>query len=193
MPRAEPPRCYRCWYPGRSDSCLVCYQHPPAYEGLRAAFSYTGAARKAVHSLKFDGLAAIAPVMAKEMALTFEAWDPPVDMIVPVPLDGMRRRTRGYNQAELLSRELSRLTGIPSDAGLVRRVRRTPSQVRQANAMARRRNVAGAFGAGRRAIGGGVLLVDDVCTTGATVDACSRALMENGADAVYCLVFARDD
>jgi len=191
-PRADGLRCYRCWQPGRADYCLSCYAHPPSFRGLRSAFVYSGASRAAVHALKFDGVSALVPAMAAPMVEILEHWSPQVDVIVPVPLGGMRKRVRGYNQAELLAREISRGTGLAVDTGLLRRARSTPPQARQADARARRRNIAGAFEADRRATHRNVLLVDDVVTTGATMDACSRTLLDAGAKAVFCLTFTRE-
>jgi len=116
------------------------------------------------------------------------------DLVVAVPLYARRQRLRGYNQSALLARELSRLCGLPlAERGLARR-RNTPPQARSADAEARKRNVADAFIAdGRWVEGRRVLLIDDVMTTGATVDACARALHEAGAASVWALSFARED
>jgi len=113
---------------------------------------------------------------------------------MPVPLSGLRRRTRGYNQAEALARALGRELGLPAWPGALERRRHTPPQARSADMEERRRNVAGAFVcrepgvAGRR-----VLLVDDVTTTGATLAACALALKEAGARSAWGLAFARED
>ncbi|GAG49023.1 unnamed protein product, partial [marine sediment metagenome] len=117
-----------------------------------------------------------------------------VDLVVAVPLYARRQRLRGYNQSALLARELSRLCGLPlAERGLARR-RNTPPQARSADAEARKRNVADAFIAdGRWVEGRRVLLIDDVMTTGATVDACARALHKAGAGSVWALSFARED
>jgi ComF family protein len=160
---------------------------------LRATFAYQEAARAAVLALKYNGVLAMAPTMATAMAETLTVWSPPIDAIVPVPLAGMRQRLRGYNQASLLARELGVLTGVSVDSKLLKRDRNTPSQTQQRDAAARRRNVDGAFSLARRTVPERVLLVDDVTTTGATLDACARLLREGGADGVYCLAFSRED
>jgi predicted amidophosphoribosyltransferase len=105
----------------------------------------------------------------------------------------LRKRTRGYNQSELLARELAEASGLTVEPAALRRARQTPPQVQQPDEDARRRNVRGAFAPGRRPVGGAVLLVDDVATTGATLDACARVLLNAGAQRVYCLTFARED
>jgi ComF family protein len=116
------------------------------------------------------------------------------DLLVAVPLHGRRQRLRGYNQSALLARELSRLCGLPlAERGLARR-RNTPPQARSADAGARKHSVAGAFVADRRWVEGRrVLLVDDVMTTGATLDASAQALRQAGAASVWALTFARED
>jgi len=131
--------------------------------------------------------------MALPMAETFKIWSPPVEAIVPVPLSGMRQRTRGYNQATLLAKEVARLTGLPVSDQLLKRHRHTSPQTREADASARRRNVQAAFSLPREDVPERVLLVDDVTTTGATLDTCARVLMEGGVAAVYGLTFARED
>jgi ComF family protein len=127
------------------------------------------------------------------MAKALAEWAPPVDVVVPVPLGWLRRRTRGYNQSALLAREVCRSSGLPLEARALRRARQTPPQAQQADEDARHRNIQGAFALGSRPVGGSVLLIDDVATTGATLDACARVLLAGGAKAVFALTFARED
>ena len=191
--RAEAPRCDRCWSPAEGARCEGCRHRPPAFKASRSAFVYDGSARDAVLALKFEGLAAIAKTMAVPMADRLVGWDPPVSAIVPVPLAPSRKRSRGYNQSELLAREIARLCGLPVVTDSLVRSRATPPQVRQFDWEARRDNVAGAFAAGAGVVDGGVLLVDDVITTGATLDACARVLLSAGSGPVFALTFARED
>ena len=122
----------------------------------------------------------------------------PGDLLVPVPLHSSRRRQRGYNQSELLAREVSKTTGLQVDSGLLARVRNTPSQVGAAGREERRRNVDGSFEAktGPRARnqvrGAAIIVVDDVATTGSTISACASALKSAGAASVWGLVLARE-
>lgn len=202
MPRAQPPRCPVCWMPvlspaegpGAGDVCARCRGRPFAFEAARCPFVYDGAAREAVHALKYHGVSAVAEVMARAMAECLQAWGPPVAALVPVPLTGGRRRSRGYNQSELLARELSRLGGLPLATGLLIRRRGAAPQARAVDEAARRANVAGAFAVRHRGpLAGPLLLVDDVMTSGATLDACARTLREAEYGPVYALTFARED
>ena len=193
---AEPPRCPRCWRPDRARGpvCARCRAAPPAFDALRASFVYTSTARDLVHALKFRGVTAVAGAMATLMASTVREYELEVDAVVAVPLAGLRRRTRGYNQAQALARPLARELGLPVlDRALVRR-RPTRAQARSADIEERRRNVAGAFAAREGEVTGRrLLLVDDVTTTGATLDACAGALQEGESESVFGLAFATED
>jgi ComF family protein len=192
---ASPPRCTRCWSPGDDlPFCASCERDPPAYHRLRAAFVYRGVARELVHALKFRGMSTLGAPMGRLLAEALDGYGIEPALIVPVPLAGMRRRTRGYNQAETLARALGSLMGAPVEARALKRTRNTSPQARSADALTRRRNVASAFEARPQHVAGrSVLLVDDVTTTGATLDACARALLEAGAARVWAAAFARED
>jgi ComF family protein len=195
LPRARPPRCPVCWQPQRQgDPCGRCREGRPAFQGARSPYLYQGVAREAVQALKYNYLSALAQPMAEPMARYVEEEAIEADVLVPVPLYARRQRLRGYNQSALLARELSRLCSLPlAERGLGRR-RNTPPQARSADAEARKRNVADAFVADRRWVEGKrILLIDDVMTTGATLDACARALRQAGAASVWALTFARED
>ena len=204
MMLANGERCPVCWSGFTGESCLRCPYVRPAFEAARSVFVYDselvpvyehdGAVRAAVHALKYRGLSSLAPAMAAPMAKFLTEWAPTVDVIVPVPLFGMRRRIRGYNQSELLAGEISRRTGLPVDGRALVRARSTPPQVRQIGYDGRLANMADAFAAGRRSVAGSnVLLVDDVMTTGATLGACARVLLDAGAGQVFALTYARED
>jgi len=170
-----------------------CRQRSPHFEAARCPFTFEGVTREAVNTLKYRGLSALVAGMAVPMAECLHQWAPPVKAIVPVPMVGQRRRLRGYNQSELLARELSRLTGLPlASRALVRRRSGLP-QARSSSQEARRRNVAEVFALGAAPVAGNLLLVDDVLTSGATLDACARVLRAGGAGPVYALTFARED
>jgi len=187
------PRCRRCWRPLQEPgTCTICRANPPPFDGLRAAFVYDARARVLVHALKYRGMTALAPPMASLMARALRG-SVEAEAIVPVPLAGRRRRTRGYNQAEVLARALGEELGLPVAPRALRRTRETAPQARAADSNARRRNVEGAFEAAADAAGRRLMLVDDVTTTGATLSACARALREAGAASVWAVAFARED
>ena len=196
LPRADPPRCPRCWSPKRSRwGCRRCEEQPLALEGLRSPYVFRQGARELVHALKYSHYFALASPMGELMAEYLQGANLPAEVLVPVPLHSRRQRVRGYNQSSRLAREVSMAVDLPLAAEALVRRRDTPPQARAAEAGARRGNVAGAFDCPPGAVAGRrVVLVDDVTTTGATLDACARALLtEGGASSVWALTFARED
>ncbi len=193
---AQQPRCDCCWQPQReSGRCEPCASLPSALDGVRAAFIYEGTARSLVHALKYRSITAAATRMAGHLVEAAKQHNVDANIVVPVPLSGVRRRLRGYNQADLLGRPLAFELGIPFEPRALRRRRHSAPQARTADAEARRSNVAEAFecSTSRRVAGQRVLLVDDVTTTGATLAECAAALKGAGARAVWGLAFARED
>jgi len=114
------------------------------------------------------------------------------EVLVPVPLYPKRLRERGYNQASLLAKELGRLVGLPTVEDTLIRVKDAVPQARTRSAIERRQNVQDAFACNQRLEGRQILLIDDVCTTGATLDACASALKAAGAGSVWGLTVARE-
>lgn len=167
---------------------------PPAFDRARAAVLFTEVARDLVHNLKYADRLDLAAPMARLMAQAGRELIAEADLIVPVPLQPLRLWKRRFNQAALLARHLSSGGGPALRTDLLRRLRATPSQTHLGRAE-RRANVAQAFAVRRDAAssleGRRVLLVDDVYTTGATLDACARALRRAGASGVDTLTFAR--
>ncbi|HUF54874.1 MAG TPA: ComF family protein [Dehalococcoidia bacterium] len=190
MQPANGERCGVCWQPSLSF-CEACSEGAPTFEAARSAYAFEGPARDLVHALKYRGVAAVAPIMADAMTGRLADWEIDVDGIVAVPMAGTRQRRRGYNQAEMLAREISRATAIPLVEGIIRR-RAGESQVDQPGKQARWRNAARAYEARRKRSPRSVLLVDDAMTTGATLDACARVLRAVGAQRIYGLTFARE-
>lgn len=171
--------------------CLSCDRQTAPLAELRVVCTFSGAARDAVHALKYDGMFSVAMPVAALMARHFPAWSAPCDLIIPVPLHPERVRERGYNQSALLARHLCEHVHIPYDEEALWRTRHTRPQVGLDRAQ-RRQNVQGAFAAERLLIAGKqVLLIDDVCTSGATLEAAAAALLEAGASAVRGFCFAR--
>ncbi len=148
-------------------------------------------ARQLVHQLKYEGMTALAEPMGMRLA---EATGADGDLVVPVPLHRGRLRSRGYNQSALLGKTLARTVGLPFDDSAARRVRATKPLAKSMNRAERRAIVTGAFaGVPARVKDRRILLVDDVVTTGATLDSCARALLDAGAANVRCVTFARAD
>lgn len=148
---------------------------------------FDGTAREAIHALKFEGQHAIAGLLSRLLALRAL---PEVTLVIPVPLHSARRRERGYDQCVLLARRTAKILGLPCEARALTRVRRTKQQALLPDPEERLRNVDGAFKVRADVEGATVLLIDDVSTTGATLQAAARPLVERGAGAVHGLVFA---
>ncbi|MFG1377604.1 ComF family protein [Xanthobacter autotrophicus] len=180
--------------PGGARISAQALDDPPAFDRARAAVTFNDVARDLVHKLKYADRLDVAAPLARLMAQAGADVIASADLIVPVPLHPFRLWRRRFNQAALLGRHLAATTSIPQRTDVLARRRSTPSQTALGRAE-RRANVAGAFVAcgiaashldGRR-----VLLVDDVFTTGATLDACARVLRRAGASGVDALTFAR--
>jgi ComF family protein len=171
--------------------CSTCREHPPAFDRLLGLWSYEPPLDTVILALKFRRLEYLAEHLAE--ALGRELGDDlrACDLAVPVPLHWRRRLARGYNQAERIARHLAGLARLPLVPALARR-RATPAQSRLGRP-ARLANLRGAFRVRRPAAvhGRHVLLVDDVATTGATLDAAAATLKLAGATAVTALVAAR--
>ena len=198
LTRLNWPYCRLCAHPGQSSPCASCRDSPLDVDAIRAPFLFGGAIQEAVHAFKYRNLRAAAPKLGELMGRFLTSGRIPGDLLVPVPLHSSRRRQRGYNQSELLAREISKTTGLPVDNGLLARVHNTPPQVGAAGREERRRNVDGSFEVknGPRAKpdlrGAAIIVVDDVATTGSTISACASALKLAGAASVWGLVLARE-
>ncbi len=172
--------------------CGDCVLHPPAFERARSYGAYRGALRELVHLFKYRGMRPLSrPLGAWLAEVTRVEGLAECEAVVPLPLDPERRRARGYNQSELLAREVARRLGLPLVPQACRRVRPTAPQAGLTRAQ-RRANVQGAFAADPRLVRNRtVLLVDDVMTTGATLNACARTLRQAGAARVLAVTVAR--
>ncbi|GAC1323617.1 MAG: ComF family protein [Chloroflexota bacterium] len=152
------------------------------------AAEFEGAAREAVHALKYEGRHAISGVLGSVMALAVHGAS--IDRVVAVPLHARRRRERGYDQAQMLAHHVARRLERPHDTHVLKRVRYTTQQA-TLGVDERHRNMAEAFDTRDNVAGETILLVDDVLTTGATLNAAAMALTRAGADRIVALVFAR--
>ncbi|MGZ3173322.1 MAG: ComF family protein [Croceibacterium sp.] len=180
--------------PGPELLSMEAIANPPAYARARAAVRYDDVARTLVHALKYQDRTDLAPAMGRWMARAGHELLEKADALVPVPLHWQRAWGRRYNQSGALARVIARQSGVKVASEALRRVRPTQQQIGLSRSQ-RASNVQGAFKVadhrrseiqGRR-----VVLVDDVLTTGATVDACARALLRAKAASVDVLVFAR--
>lgn len=188
----QPPVCPRCGRPTRRPRlCAICRRAPPALDGIRAVAYFEGVLREAIHRFKYENLQTLALPLGQLLAEYLIHHSLPAEVIVPVPLHPNRLGERGYNQSALLARQLAQQAHLPVVENSLQRVKETAPQV-GLKAEERRENVRHAFLCmDERLRGKRVLLIDDVCTTGATLEACSTALHEQGAQSVWSLVLAR--
>jgi ComF family protein len=196
----EGPMCACCglpfdFDPGGDTLCAGCIARPPAYDKARAVMRYDEASRGPILALKHGDRLDLSPPFARWLDRGGRALIDAADVVIPVPLHPFRLWTRRYNQSAELARALARLANKETAFLALVRSRATPSQGAMRSAKARRRNMLGAFKVPPRhksAIAGrNILLVDDVLTTGATVEACARALKRAGAAKVFVLALAR--
>lgn len=191
-----PPRCAGC---GRVDAdwCETCQRELdrslfdvqprplPPLTAIAATGTHEGKLQDAIHALKYEGALATAAPLGERLVQALNALEWQVDVILPVPLHTKRQHERGMNQAEKLAIYVAETLNITYNPTILHRWRDTPPQVGM-NRQQRQANVRGAFSASA-AISGRVLLVDDVFTTGATLQACAHAALEAGATLVYGL------
>jgi ComF family protein len=174
--------------------CGACLADPPPYDRSRSVMHYGTVGRTIAHRLKYGRRVSLARVMAAQMARLIGGLDSEIAVLVPVPLHRWRIWSRGFNQAALIAKALSRRTGIPFAPDLLRRTVNTPP-LHSLGPRARRQAVKGAFalapGANGQIKGRTVLLIDDIWTTGATASACARILKAGGADRVEVICWTR--
>lgn len=184
------PVCKRCGKPladERLEYCADCGKRKHTYRQGKAVFVYQGGIRNSMYRFKYSNRREYAAYYAKEAAQLYSDWirKNRIEVIVPIPMYARKRRRRGYNQAEVFARALGRELGIPVDAGLVRRVRNTVPQ-KELNDKERARNVKNAFQLAPDIVKYRyIMLVDDIYTTGSTMDEVAEVLLSGGAECIY--------
>ncbi|MCD8120985.1 MAG: ComF family protein [Clostridiales bacterium] len=190
------PTCRRCGkevYGDPEEYCADCLRHKRSFESGAALLNYNDAARKSVAAVKYRNRREYLDFYAAAMDLRFRklvaSWR--ADVLVPIPIHSSRRRERGYNQAEELAGRLGKRWGIPVDRRLLVRSRRTAPQ-RELNPAERLANLQAAFAVhlarSEADVPKRVILIDDIYTTGSTMEACTRVLKQAGVEKVHFLV-----
>jgi competence protein ComFC len=173
------------------NACPNCASLSPSFVLLRSWAIYQGPLREAIHRLKYQQDVALGEYFSRPMIQFLEKLGWNVNLVLPVPLSKERRHERGYNQAGLLAQPLALALNLPYYPKAIERWRDTTSQV-GLSAGQRLTNVSGAFKAAPNLVKGrSILVIDDVTTTGATINACSEALLQAGAREVFALTLAR--
>lgn len=194
-----PPHCDVCARPFHSRSggnhrCESCLRKRPLFHTIGAPYLYEGSLKTVIHLFKYEGRSGLAAFLGPILASFARDWDTgeKVGLVMPVPLHPRRLRERGFNQSKLLAGHVAGELDTPLDVYSLRRIRHTPPQTGLGRAE-RRKNVRGAFHLRTPEIvrGKAVILVDDVATTGNTLNECTKVLLKSGARQVSCLVLAR--
>jgi len=194
LPFIVPPLCPKCGRPQLSGVfCPHCVSWQAEIDGIRSPFRFEGVIQQAIYKLKYGNIRALAQPLAKLLRDYLLTYPVSGEVLVPVPLHPKRLRERGYNQSDLLARGLGNLISLPVIDDCLVRLRYTSPQVKTSTVAERQNNVAGAFTCrGDRLRDKQVLLIDDVSTSGATLDACAAALKAGGAASVWGLTLARE-
>ena len=186
LPHILPPICVYC---GRSDSECTCHQHRMHFERCVTPFTYSGVAKKGILRLKEQGKDYVADTFADEMVkiIRREYGELSFDYCIPVPVSKNTLKQRGYNQSLLLAKEIAARLSIPLRETLIKIYETTPQK--ELSALARSGNVLGVFDVDGKTdlTDTAVLLVDDILTTGATLDECAKTLKIYGAKTVYAV------
>jgi ComF family protein len=194
LTRIVNPVCPRCGRPQASAIlCPNCVEWRSSLTCIRAPLRFEGLTRQIVHQFKYQNLRSLTVPLATILKNYLRKEPLPAEIVMPVPLHPRRLRERGYNQSQLLARELSRLMNLPLFENELKRVKYIVPQARTRSVQERRENLKEAFQC--RVFsqpGKAVLLVDDVATSGATLDAGAKALLAAGSGPVFGLTLARE-
>ncbi len=190
--KLEPPCCPRCGHPQDESAvyCSACHNKKFAFTGSRAMFPYKGIIRDIIHGVKFKSNKRAAVGLGKLWASSVDDF-PPADFLAPVPMYPKKIRKRGFNQSEVLAKELSAEFKIPLAKNLLKRTKDTPPQsglsIRE-----REENVRGVFTVNKNfnIKGKRIILIDDIFTTGASLNSCAEALIKAGSENVSCMTLS---
>jgi ComF family protein len=190
--KIQPPICAICGQPIQAgEICTRCAASPPKYAAVRSWAEFDGPVRNALHALKYRKNIGLGGSLAQSLAESIQTYDWDVHLITPVPLGSQREQQRGYNQAALIAQPLALQLQLPYNPRILERTRETQSQV-DLSLRERQKNLAGAFRSQPKTVDGKiVLIIDDVTTSGSTLNACADALIQVGAQTVYGLTVAR--
>jgi ComF family protein len=186
--------CGRCALPEGDKACASCHTRSISFQSASSPFIYGGQLATAIHRFKYGQASYLSRplgLLLRRSPILMNPVHPPIDLVVPVPLHPRRLMKRGFNQAALLAIEATKRMGLEVKCCLLRRITDTPTQSNLAPQF-REENVRHAFQvSSSRAKGRHILLVDDVMTTGSTVEACAQTLIKAGAISVRVLTLAR--
>ena len=190
LPWHTQPQCPQCALPTPGgERCGACLKHPPAFGRTHAALAYAFPLDRMIPRLKYHGQLAVAPALGECLTDTVASMPRP-DRLIAMPLHAQRIRERGFNHASEIARVVAQRLGVPLDTASCRRIRDTPPQMGLKHD-ARRRNVRGAFACSDDVRGQRIALVDDVMTTGTSLDELAKTLRQAGAASVETWVVAR--
>ena len=191
----QEPLCKKCGKPIHSQEgefCFDCQRRMLHYEQGSSLWLHKRPVSSSIYDFKYKNKRVYGEIYGREMAEQFNdlirMWE--IDVLIPVPLHRKRQRKRGYNQAEIIARELGKRLGIPVDMSVIIRERETTPQ-KELGQKNRRKNLKKAFRlTGKRLIGKNILLIDDIYTTGSTIDAMAEVLMKTGCEKIYFLTIS---
>lgn len=190
LPWHSQPQCPQCATPTPGGQvCGACLKRPPAFARTIAALAYVFPLDRLIPRLKYHSQLAIAPALGECLSRA-AASAPRPDRLIPMPLHASRIRERGFNHATEIARDVAKRLGLPLDTATAQRIRDTPPQMGLKHD-ARRRNMRGAFTCSGNIQGQHIALIDDVMTTGTSLDELAATLKRAGAREVTCWVVAR--
>lgn len=189
-----PPICLRCGRPDYSGYyCSSCWASATNINGIRSVFYFDGTVKKLIYEIKYGNLRALSDMMGEIIFNYLNENKICYDVIVPVPLHPNKLKKRGYNQSALIAQSVARKAEKTLISDILIRIKDTPPQVDSKNLSERLENVRGAFQCKNNSLSGmNVLLLDDVCTTGSTLEACAKALKGTGVNSIWAITIARE-